>query len=456
MIAGVVVFLGPTLPIAEARALLDATYLPPARMGDVYDAVVRRRASAIAIVDGLFDRVPSVWHKEILFALSRGVRVFGASSMGALRAAELHSFGMEGVGSVFEAFRDGRLEDDDEVAVTHGPADSDFAVTSEAMVNLRSGLERAAAAGVIREATARALESAAKERFYPDRCWEQVLFDGAALGLPSQELAALATFVGSVRPNVKRDDAIALLAHIAGACAQGLTPHEPTFDFEPTVFWHKLVATMSRAEHHRGAPSGITHDELQRRVLVSAAREPLLRGALLLHLLEGEALRLGVRVSKSMLARASERFRRARSLVSAQAMEHWMEDNHVDVAELAAMMRLEALADELCRYHGRAIDQLLITELKRGGAYPGTIADVAHEKRTLRELGVASATVEDTRIGMPGLIEWYQRNVRRIDGDLMAHAHELRFKDAKEFLCQLAAMYLARAPHGAAQQRPVS
>jgi hypothetical protein len=452
MSAEVIVFLGPTLPVTEARALLDATYLPPARMGDVYDAVVRRRAGAIAIVDGLFDRVPSVWHKEILFALSREVRVFGSSSMGALRAAELHTFGMEGVGAVFEAFRDGRLEDDDEVTVTHGPAETDFTVTSEAMVNLRSGLERAAAAGVVTTATARALESAAKDRFYPDRSWEQVLFDGAKLKLPSEELAALAAFVRSVRPNVKRDDAIALLEHIARACARGLTPHAPTFDFEPTVFWHKLVATMSRAEHHHGAPSGITHDELRRQALICAAREPLLRGALLLHLLEREAQRLGVRVSKPMLARASDRFRRARGLVSARAMEAWMEQNHVSVAELSALLRLEALVGELCRYHGAAIDELVITELKRGGAYAASIADVAHQKRMLRELGVASATVEDTGIGLPGLIEWYQRNVRRIDGDLTVHAHDLRFKDAKEFLCQLAAMYLARTQQGAAHE----
>ena len=32
---------------------------------------------------------------EVLYALANGVRVFGASSMGALRAAELHAFGME-------------------------------------------------------------------------------------------------------------------------------------------------------------------------------------------------------------------------------------------------------------------------------------------------------------------------------------------------------------------------
>ena len=81
------------------------------------------------IVDGYFDTVPSVWHKEILVAMQRGVHVFGASSMGALRAAELHPFGMVGIGQVYEWYRDGTIDADDEVAVAHGPAEFAFAAT---------------------------------------------------------------------------------------------------------------------------------------------------------------------------------------------------------------------------------------------------------------------------------------------------------------------------------------
>ena len=65
--------------------------------------------------------MPTVWHKEILWAMAQGIHVFGAASIGALRAAELDAFGMRGIGRIYEAFRDGVLEDDDEVAVLHGP-----------------------------------------------------------------------------------------------------------------------------------------------------------------------------------------------------------------------------------------------------------------------------------------------------------------------------------------------
>ena len=76
---------------------------------------------AIGLIDGVFERVLPVWHKEILWAMTQGIHVFGAASMGALRAAELHAFGMVGVGRIFADYRDGVLEADDEVAVLHGP-----------------------------------------------------------------------------------------------------------------------------------------------------------------------------------------------------------------------------------------------------------------------------------------------------------------------------------------------
>ncbi len=131
----VVVFLGPTMPVDEARQLLDATYLPPVQQGDVLAVLNRREVKAIAVVDGYFGWVPAVWHKEILWALSRGIAVFGAASMGALRAAELSSHGMVGIGSVFRKFASGELRDDDEVAVVHSTVDDAFTPLSDAMVN---------------------------------------------------------------------------------------------------------------------------------------------------------------------------------------------------------------------------------------------------------------------------------------------------------------------------------
>src|SRR5713226_10363052 len=137
-----VIFTGPTLSAVDARMVLAADYRPPAAEGDVYRAA-RGRPQVIGIIDGYFERVPAVWHKEILWAMSQGIHVFGSASMGALRAAELADFGMEGVGAIFEMYRDGILEDDDEVAVAHGTDEFRFRAGSEAMVDIRCTLARA-------------------------------------------------------------------------------------------------------------------------------------------------------------------------------------------------------------------------------------------------------------------------------------------------------------------------
>src|ERR1700719_1335144 len=109
----VYIFTGPTISAGEAARELKAIYLPPAAEGDVYRAALQR-PQAIGIIDGYFQSVPAVRHKEILWTMGRGIHVFGSASMGALRAAELAPFGMEGVGNIFQLYRDGTLEDDDE------------------------------------------------------------------------------------------------------------------------------------------------------------------------------------------------------------------------------------------------------------------------------------------------------------------------------------------------------
>ena len=183
-----VVFVGPTLDTKDLAAAAEFIALPPVSQGDVYRAA-RRRPSAIGIIDGYFSGAPSVWHKEILWAMSEGVPVFGSASMGALRAAELHVFGMRGVGKIFEAFRDGALEDDDEVAVVHGPAEIGYIAASEPMVNIRETLALAEKKGVVRTESRRSLERFAKSLYFGDRNWPVLLDGAAAQGVGESELA---------------------------------------------------------------------------------------------------------------------------------------------------------------------------------------------------------------------------------------------------------------------------
>ncbi len=241
--SGVYVFLGPTLPHEDAASLLDATYLPPVAQGDVLRLCAEKPA-AIGIVDGFFESVPSVWHKEILYAIHAGIPVFGASSMGALRAAELYPFGMIGVGAVFEAYRDGRLEDDDEVAVIHGPAELGYTALSEAMVNIRRTLSDAVSERMVTAETALRLESIAKELPYRERGYGRMLRLGSDIGLPAAELTAFRAWLPQGRFDQKRDDAKAMLRQIARrlgrAPADDAMP-KARFHFEHTVLWDRAL-----------------------------------------------------------------------------------------------------------------------------------------------------------------------------------------------------------------------
>ncbi|MFL5801075.1 MAG: TfuA-like protein [Roseiflexaceae bacterium] len=240
----VAIFTGPSLASEEGRRELEAIYLPPVSQGDVYRAALRR-PQAIGIIDGYFERVPAVWHKEILWAMAQGIHVFGSASMGALRAAELAAFGMEGVGAIFEAYRDGALEDDDEVAVVHGPAESGYRALSVALVNIRRTLAAAEAQSTIGPATRTALERIAKARFYPERSYPQLLRDAAEHGLPAAELAALRNWLPHGQIDQKHTDALAMLRLIRERLVDGLEPKRVAFHFEHTMFWDRVQRSAS-------------------------------------------------------------------------------------------------------------------------------------------------------------------------------------------------------------------
>ena len=238
-------FTGPTLSAAEGKRELDAVFLPPAAQGDVYRAALEKPV-AIGIIDGYFERVPAVSHKEILWAMAQGVHVLGAASMGALRAAELSAFGMEGVGAVHEAYARGELEADDEVAVAHAPAEEGYRPPSEALVNVRATLRAAEQAGVIAAATQGHLERIAKELFYPDRCYPILLARAAKEGVPPCDLEALRVFLPEGRVDQKRLDALALLRVMRGRFGGATEPKRVRYHFEPTDAWEQVRSGAER------------------------------------------------------------------------------------------------------------------------------------------------------------------------------------------------------------------
>ena len=220
--------------------MLDAEYLPPAGHGDVLRAALRR-PRAIALVDGVFETVPAVWHKEILFALSEGIHVYGAASMGALRAAELDRFGMRGVGAVYSAYADGTLEDDDEVAVAQADAEHGFRALSDAMVDVRATLAAAVADGIVAASAAEAIAARVKATFYPRR---RLL---GALDRADEEHERLRAWLPGGWVPRKRADALELLRVLGDDLLAGLEPFRPGWTLQRTRFWEEARRSVERA-----------------------------------------------------------------------------------------------------------------------------------------------------------------------------------------------------------------
>ena len=213
------VFVGPTLPAAAFAGVEGAIVHPPVAVGDVLTLLRKRGVTRIAIIDGYFERMAAVWHKELLHALEKGIAVYGAASMGALRAAELHAFGMVGVGAIFAAYKRGALVADDEVAVAHLPAEYGYRATSDALVNLRDGLARAP---MLSTTTRETLVQLARARFYRDRSWHALVADGRAAGLPRRQLDALAAWP---KPDRKAADARLLVRALRRSPAKRVSGH---------------------------------------------------------------------------------------------------------------------------------------------------------------------------------------------------------------------------------------
>lgn len=345
-----VVFCGPTIGPEEVRAVLPhAECLPPVEQGAVLAAIARRPAAVIAIVDGYFDRVPSVWHKEILWALRSGTRVVGASSMGALRAAELHQFGMIGVGEVFEQFRSGQLTDDDEVAVLHGPAELGYPAVSTAMVDLRDRFLRAAAADVISPEQAAQLTAVAKDLHYRDRTVPAVL--RAAQWDPADS-TRVQDFVAADGPGLKHRDALAMLEFLAGTRAEFDGPADPPdIDLPRTLFFDALQNEVERALVGRdfGEDGVLT--------LARPADEEMARQRQLLAVLaRREVDRLGLVLSPEDVDAAVDRFRLDHGLLDPHDTLAAVGQAGLTWAELVDTVAEQVLIDRLSLMYRSEVD----------------------------------------------------------------------------------------------------
>jgi hypothetical protein len=334
--------------------------------------------------------------------------------MGALRAAELSDMGMIGVGQIFEDYRADVLQDDDEVAVLHGPAELGYPALSVPMVSVRATVAKAVADGLVSLANADEMLGVAKSIHYQHRSWESICQALSHL----KGIADFQAWVQTRQVDAKAEDACAMLRKMAEHLARSTPSLENPIRMERTLVWKGLRARVDGETTNGHA----VLDELRLNPqLFSRLRE---RAALSLLAQEAD-MRAGNSPDRDAVMHQMSLHRASAGLPRHSDLMRWLDDNDLNLDSYEAMLidntRIEgAIADRKNR-----IEVQLISELCRAGRY-AEFRDRAKEKAALSLLTSQMANAD--RLSM---VLWYFETIldRDIPDDFDSYAVSLGLPD---------------------------
>lgn len=248
----IIIFCGPTISASESKHMIHADFRPPAKHGDIISCVYNDRPDVIVLFDGVFIQDLTVWHSELNEAMNQGVTVYGASALGAIRAAEMESWGMRGVGNVFALFRDGIVESDDEVFCDYDFVQGQYIQRTLPIVNLRYILADAEKASLITQKQSRSILETAKAMFYKERTLDSILNACRAHGdLTDRDAETLSGFIRQSTRNIQKEDAIECLEALNNLAASDLETTRKNYQYD--LFFEALF------ERDRGTKHGETY-----------------------------------------------------------------------------------------------------------------------------------------------------------------------------------------------------
>jgi hypothetical protein len=444
----IAIFLGPSLPIAEARSILDAVYLPPARQADIATLASRDdKPDVIGLIDGVFMESLSVWHNEILYALQRGVRIYGASSMGALRAAETAVFGMIGVGQIYEMYADGTLEDDDEVALVYGGEELGYLKVSEPMVNIRATLAEAIHRGDIESSVAERAITLAKSIYFADRTIPAMLDLARKSGMPNDQVDGLQRILTEGYVDLKRDDSVALLRTLAALPADG-GAHQPSFVFDPSYVFETLY------NRDRDVRQGGVELSLARVGNYIALHHPdfdaLNSNALNRVMASVLGNLVGVTASTAEIDDERRRFRRRNKLSDDATLAAWCSTNDINAKEFEILMRESAVSRKLHRWliANRFLDRntrFLLDYMRVNNKYAEWAERAGDQELTTQrnypefpDTGASHPTLEKLILEQSGYTKW------AVSADLLSWCEDFGFPTTDDLRLELLRAHLFR------------
>lgn len=339
----IAVFGGPTISEREVAEIIEADYLAPAKHSDVISLVCNNRPDVIVLIDGEIISNQTVWHYEIIEALNRGVKVYGAAGIGALRAAELQSFGMIGIGKIFSQYNDRILEDDDEVFVKYEKRGHEYFPLSIPMVNLRATFKTAFSKKFITEDEHEALVKAAKSLYFEERTFENIQSILEQKNLDPIHVEKLQGTLLEHYVDLKKEDALETLRVVSQLNSKDFqTPSGPKQEYD--LFFHAMYERDRKvAGENIDIPLyvlsnfvSLRHGQIEDLNLNALNRE--------IALLFAEVMK--IEPSEQEIRKERLRFKNKFGLVNDEAFGQWLQQNDLSEVEFSKLMEDQA---KLCK-----------------------------------------------------------------------------------------------------------
>ncbi len=385
-----VVFGGPSLSGIDLP-IPDVVVLPPAAQGDVLAALRKHHPAVIGLLDcDLPYRSMPTWHKEILYAMDAGVKVVGAASVGAHRAAELALYGMEGVGSIFRRVASGELERDDEVLGDWKMGPDGIRLLSAPLVVMRDVLNAAVTERVLTETAALELTRAAEGLFWRRRTWEALLEPNAATALSASDIERFREWLPGA-PDPVRADAEALLRRVRELAETGdavCAERRPGARRE----YSAIFRSLEERDRPVDSPTGPIRQWCIGDMVTFAhpEAEDLNARALNRKLVLLLAAQWGIEPEDREVEAEEKRLRRRFRLKADEDFKRWAAENDLDAGDLRRLLEEEALVHRLHRWFmqgrvcGKNTDALL-DELRLRGGYPEWKRRAANREAIIRD-----------------------------------------------------------------------
>jgi hypothetical protein len=439
----VICYIGPTLPIYQAVELAPSViFRPPAQQGDILSDTVEVQPDRIILIDGEFDQSFAVWHKEIVFALSKGVKVYGASSMGALRAADLWRQGMVGWGQIYSWYKTGLTEDDSEVALLYSmDPKGNYHPLSVPIVDIRATLAGVAKKLEISLDHQEVLLDAAKAIHFTRRTKDRLTHVWS--GILGERIAK--SLVNNLW-NQKAEDAIGLLRDYA------LLEPEP----EAQVPTEAALSKFFWAQYDRDrriklevgpghAPVRIAQQHVCDYIaLNSVDHHHIFWDARNFHLAHMLAQKLGVQVSEPEVNREHGRFCLRFGITSQADNEAWIAANNLTIGEFMILIIKMATVRKMQEWLSSSLSPMDSTKicldyLKSHNSYTYWAKECAQKEAAIQEKGIDdSLSISPSESIEDQLAAHCQKNGLTIDGSLEDFVQESSFCSRYELRVALA------------------